>query len=119
LDRSEDVVSFPSNFLDELDRCVEKTSNAHAAAVWGAAAKGVMFSHHLSRREKPLDFAIDINPAKQGKFLGRSALPVLSPKDGIARLKAGDDVFVMNSNSIHEISNLGGNHLNYISVDRK
>ena len=65
----------------------------------------------------PLDFAIDINPAKQGKFLGGSSLLVLSPDAGLARLSTGDSVFVMNSNYINEIADLGGNSLNYVPVD--
>ncbi len=114
-----DAVHFPTDFLRELDNHLEMPSRASSKVVWGAAAKGVMFSHHMVKRGLPLDFAIDINPAKQGKFLGGSALPVLSPELGLARLSAGDDVYVMNSNYIDEISELGGNHLNYISVDRR
>ena len=112
-----DAVAFPPDFQHELDRCVEMASRARNKVVWGAAAKGVMFSHHLASRNMPLDFAIDINPAKQGKFLGGSSLLVLSPDAGLARLSTGDSVFVMNSNYINEIADLGGNSLNYVPVD--
>jgi SAM-dependent methyltransferase len=116
---SVDTVNFPGDFLRELDSCLEMSSRASNRIVWGAGAKGVMFSHHLVSRGSPLDFVIDINPSKQGKFLGGSALPVLSPILGLPKLSTGDDVFVMNSNYFIEISSLGGNHLNYISVDRR
>jgi SAM-dependent methyltransferase len=109
---------FPGDFFRELDKCVESNSNAQKRIVWGAAAKGVMFSHHILGRGIPLSFAIDINPAKQGKYLAGSGLPVLSPEAGLAQLSAGDDVFVMNSNYIDEIATLGGTHLNYILADR-
>jgi SAM-dependent methyltransferase len=112
-------VVFPNDFLSEIDDLAGANSNAITRAIWGAAAKGVMFSHHLLARGLQLDFAIDINPAKQGKFLAGSALPVLSPEIGLSRLTAGDDVFVMNSNYLNEISSLGGAKLNYIPVDRK
>lgn len=114
-----DAVTFPQDFQHELNKCVEVVSRARNKVVWGAAAKGVMFSHHLASRHMPLDFAIDINPAKQGKFLGGSSLPVLSPDIGLARLSAGDSVFVMNSNYINEISDLGGSGLNYVPVDNR
>jgi SAM-dependent methyltransferase len=117
--RTIDAVHFPADFLRELDHCLEMSSGASSKVVWGAAAKGVMFSHHMAKRGLPLDFAIDINPSKQEKFLGGSALPVLAPKTGLARLSPGDDVYVMNSNYMDEISELGGNHLNYIPVDRR
>ena len=114
-----DAVHFPQNFLSELEGCLKTPLKTINRIVWGAAAKGVMFSHHMATRGAPLDFAIDINTAKQGKFLGGSALPVLSPADGLTKLSTGGDVFVMNSNYMEEMSSLGGNRLNYISVDRR
>jgi SAM-dependent methyltransferase len=112
----DDFATFPENFFGALNRCVELSSNARKRVVWGAAAKGVMFAHHL-KRDLNLNFAIDINPAKQGKFLAGSALPILSPEAGLAQLSAGDDVFVMNSNYLTEISGLGGSGLNYILAE--
>jgi len=112
-------VAFPKDFLNELDELAGAASGATTRVVWGAAAKGVIFSHHLMVRGLHLDFAIDINPAKQGKFLAGSALPVLSPEAGLLNLVAGDDVFVMNSNYLSEISLQGGNKLHYIAADRK
>lgn len=114
-----ETVWFPTDFLAELDSLAVKRSTAISRAVWGAAAKGVMFTHHLESRGIRLDFAIDINPAKQGKFLAGSALPVLSPADGLARLADGDDVFVMNSNYIDEIVAAGGDKLNYQLADSR
>lgn len=111
-----EAVAFPDDFLRELHRHGAASPAAHRA-IWGAAAKGVMFSHHLAAQGVALDFAIDINPAKQGKFLAGTGLPVLSPAQGLARLQDGDDVFVMNSNYIAEIRALGGDRLNYIPVD--
>lgn len=114
-----EAVNFPGDFLRELEKPLEKPSKSAKRIIWGAAAKGVMFSYHMTSRGLPLDFSIDINPAKQGRFLGGSALPILSPASGLARLSAGDDIFVMNSNYIDEISSLGGNNFNYILVDQK
>jgi len=119
LNNSPDLVNFPSNFMNAVESSLNLTYKSKRKIVWGAAAKGVMFSHHLMSHGFSLDFAIDINPSKQGKFMGGSALPVLSPASGLARLSAGDDVFVMNSNYIDEISALGGDHLTYILVDRQ
>lgn len=114
---SVDPVHFPSDFLCALGSYRDVPTRTTERVVWGAAAKGVMFSHHMAAQGSPLNFAIDINPAKQGKFLGGSALPVFSPTLGLAKLSAGSNVYVMNSNYIEEIRRLGGDHLNYISVD--
>jgi hypothetical protein len=66
----------------------------------------------------PSTSSIDINPAKQGKFLAGSGLAVLSPQEGLSRMQPGADVFVMNSNYLEEIRALGGPHFRYIPVDR-
>jgi SAM-dependent methyltransferase len=112
-----DYVCFPPGFLDNIQRAAEATTEARARVIWGCGAKGVMFAHHLSQRGLNLDFAIDINPAKHGKFLASSGIPVLSPERGLARAQAGTDIYVMNSNYLSEIQSLGGRAFNYIPLD--
>jgi hypothetical protein len=87
-------------------------------AIWGGASKGVIFALYMQRMGVTIDLVIDINPAKQGKFLAGSGLKVASPKEGMKVLQAGDDIFVMNSNYLQEIAALTGNQFNYIQVDR-
>ncbi|HVR80723.1 MAG TPA: class I SAM-dependent methyltransferase [Luteimonas sp.] len=111
-------VSIPDDLFDGIDAAALQASAGARRIVWGGAAKGVMFAHHAQRRGVTLDFAIDINPAKQSMYLAGTGLQVLSPTLGLERLGAGDDVFVMNSNYLPEIANLGGDHLNYITVDQ-
>lgn len=111
-------VSIPPDFFASIDRCAQ-TAHTHAnSAVWGAAAKGVMFTHHMQARSVTPIFAIDINPAKQGRFLAGSALPVLSPSEALAQLGNAPDIFVMNSNYLTEIREMGGPGPNYIAVDQ-
>jgi len=110
-------VTVPEDFFASIERCRGERARSAQRVVWGGAAKGVMFSHHMLARGLALDFVIDINPAKQGKFLAASGLPVLSPEEGLARLAPGADVFVMNSNYLAEIQSMAGPELNYIPVD--
>ncbi len=112
-------VSIPGDLFDLIDGALLPTHNAFRKVVWGAAAKGMMFAHHAEQRGISLDFAIDINPAKQRMHLAGTGLEVLSPMDGLQRLGAGDIVFVMNSNYHGEIVAAGGDHLNYITVDQR
>lgn len=113
-----DPVSIPGDFFGNIEHCLNQGARAPQRIVWGAAAKGVMFSHHASRHGLPLDFAIDINPSKQGKFLAGSGLPVLAP-DGIPdKLARGAAIFVMNSNYLDEIRSMAGSDFHYIPVDR-
>jgi hypothetical protein len=108
----------PPDFFGGVERCLRGADAGAQRVVWGAAAKGVMFSHHLLARGGKLDFAIDINPAKQGKFLAGSGLPVLPPDEGIARLRPGAQLLVMNSNYLEEIRSSAGPQFSYIAVDR-
>ena len=108
----------PTDFFAGIDNCLSSSTNRKQRVVWGGAAKGVMFSTHVMARGLSLDFAIDINPAKQGKFLAASGLKVLSPEEGLAQLLTGADIFVMNSNYLTEIQAFAGQNYHYISADR-
>lgn len=110
-------VSLPEGFFAGIDRCLALAGGRGRKVVWGAAAKGVMFAHHVVARGLALDFAIDINPAKQSGHLAGTGLEVLSPESGLARLSAGDQVFVMNSNYLGEIVRAGGDALHYLALD--
>ncbi|HET56875.1 MAG TPA: methyltransferase domain-containing protein [Deltaproteobacteria bacterium] len=113
-------IVFPGDFAAGIDRTAElmKTGSPKNFIVWGASSKGVIFSFLLLRKWKVTpDVVIDINPAKQGQYLPATALPVLSPADGLAQANPGDAVFVMNSNYFEEIRSLAGNKLTYYKVD--
>lgn len=111
----------PDDFLESLDRAIAaiKSHTGRKHVLWGASSKGVIFAHQLFQRAgvKP-DFAIDINPVKQGKYLPVTGLAVLSPADALLRLKTGDAIFVMNSNYFAEIQSSAGNHFKYYRVDQ-
>ena len=111
-----DTFAFPADFLSDLSRLVA-IANGKRNAIWGAASKGVIFALYMQRMALNIDLVIDINPAKQGKYMGGSGLRVSSPNDGMRALQAGDDVFVMNSNYLQEIVALTNNQFNYIQVD--
>lgn len=113
-------VVFSGDFSEGIDRAAElmKTGRKKNFIIWGAASKGVIFSFLLLRKWKLTpDVVIDINPAKQGKYLPATALPVLAPADGLARVKSGDAVFIMNSCYFEEIKSLAGETLTYYKVD--
>lgn len=114
------ALDFPADFAQALD-ALAADALAHPErrrAVWGAAAKGVMFSHHLGRRGVGFEIAIDINPGKQGRFLATTGLAVAPPEAGLAMLPAGSEIYVMNSNYLAEIAAMGGRQFRYIPVDR-
>ena len=114
-----DKVEFPADFLS--------TVAAHASGlnqtpvgqrvVWGAASKGVIFSLFMERAGAPIDTIIDINPAKQGKFIPLTALEVRSPAGAVKSLATGARIYVMNGNYLQEIQSLTNFKFQYTCVD--
>jgi len=78
---------------------------------------GVIFALLMERDWAKVDMVIDINPAKQGKFLAATGFQVWSPEDAIPKLAMGADVFVMNSNYLNEIRERTANKFNYLLVE--
>ncbi len=115
------AVVMPSDFLAGVERAlaVIRNSGGRRNAIWGGASKGVVFSLYLQRVGIALDEVIDINPAKQGRYLACTGLRVSAPAEAVGRLTPGDNVFVMNSNYLDEIAALSGGRLNYLTVDHE
>ena len=111
-----DKFLFPSNFSSGIARLAVLTKGKRNV-VWGGASKGVIFTLYMQRAGVKIDLIIDINPAKQNKFIAASGLKICSPEDGLRNLQQGDDIFVMNSNYLKEIIELTNNQFNYIKVD--
>ena len=49
-------------------------------AAYGAAAKGSMLTNVLGLGRETIDFVVDKNPRKQGRFMPGSHLPIVSPE---------------------------------------
>jgi len=109
LDENEDA--YMSQLFDTLiarEKAIyNQLENYENIVIWGAGAKGVTFCSKapILCRSK-IDFAIDINPAKQGMFMPISAIPVLSPDEGVAKLSSATLVVIMNLNYLDEILEL-------------
>jgi hypothetical protein len=117
-----DQVDFPAEFLGPVNEYVKRVKEQSAdhglpAAIWGGASKGVIFALFMQRAGAKIDLVIDINPAKQGKYLAATGLRVQSPEEAIGRLTAGADLFVMNSNYLKEIQDRTEHQFNYLLVE--
>jgi len=118
--RPEDAFTLPADFMANISasrsRLLQQGTQA-SSAVWGGASKGVIFSLFMERAGARVDSVIDINPAKQGRYLAATGLRVESPEEGLSRLQAGSDLYVMNSNYLSEIQAMAGNRFNYLLVE--
>lgn len=116
-DRS-DAVNFPSDFLNGFNLKKRPGQNTTPVSVWGGASKGVIFSLLRRRAGLPVDTVVDVNPAKQGKFLPATGLKVLSPEIALADLPSNSVIYVMNSNYLQEIIEMSHNKFHYIGIDQ-
>lgn len=91
-----DRVNFPFDFANYV--VGDSHSKHDITAIWGGASKGVIFALLRARAGYPCNMVIDINPAKQGKWLPATGLQVKSPAQGMAKLQSGSTIYVMNSN---------------------
>jgi SAM-dependent methyltransferase len=113
-----DFLGTVARYADRLKTSVGASTGTPAAAVWGGASKGVIFSLFMRRAGAPVETVIDINPAKQGKYLAATGLRVQSPDDALAQLPPGSTIYIMNANYFAEIAARGGDQYNYVLVER-
>lgn len=108
---------FPSDFTSGIN--ANSPDNTGSIVVWGGASKGVIFSLLKARAGFTVQAVIDINPAKQGKFLPVSGFQVQPPESVLPMLELGHPIFVMNSNYLDEIRTMTGNKFTYITIDHE
>ena len=101
-----DAVAFPADLTSRLS--AEAGAEQGRVVVWGGASKGVIFALLRERAGHPVDRVIDINPAKQGRYLSATGLRVLSPAEGLADLAPGSRIYVMNPNYLEEVRAMAG-----------
>lgn len=88
-------------FTDELSRLKTFVKQQEHCLIWGAGAKGAAFALLTDPHRESIKAVIDINPRKQGRFLGKTGHPVLGPED-LDRFR-GYAIIIMNENYRNEI----------------
>jgi SAM-dependent methyltransferase len=81
------------------DSLLAELSARGAVYVWGAGAKGVTFCNLADPDCSRLAGVIDVNPAKQGKFLPGTGHPIVSPAHAVGAVA----VLVLNPNYVAEV----------------
>ncbi len=110
----EHALVFPTNFSERISI---DDSQGHPAAVWGGASKGLIFTLLKERTGQSVQAVIDINPAKQGKYLAATGVQVCSPEKALLELPPGSVIYVVNSNYLDEIKAMSNNAYQYVEVD--
>jgi hypothetical protein len=108
----EDKVVFPQDMTAALD----PAELGQDDVVWGGASKGVIYALLRARAGHPVRAVIDINPAKQGKYLAGTGLRVNAPEDILPNLPPEARIMIMNPNYSEEIRTMSGNTHTYVEV---
>ena len=90
-----------SAFYKKLEGYKDILMNAGSFAVWGAGAKGSTFLNLLDGDRKAIQYVIDINPAKQNKFIAGTGHPIYHPD--ILLKQPVQNILIMNENYETEI----------------
>lgn len=109
--------SLPADFLASITSL--GVADTHPKVIWGGASKGVIFALLMERNGSPVHTLIDINPAKQGKFIAATGLQVQAPEQVLPTLPRKSPIYVMNSNYMDEIMHMTHNAYTYIGVDHE
>lgn len=99
-----DVMFFQPNissFYKKLDTYKEILNKDGSFAVWGAGAKGSTFLNLLDSNGEAIQYVIDINPAKQNKYIAGTGHPIYSPD--ILERQPVQNILIMNENYTEEI----------------
>ncbi|MFQ3684346.1 class I SAM-dependent methyltransferase [Roseiflexus sp.] len=99
-----DVTAFGDNYHAKVmhwrTRLADLSQQGKRTVVWGAGSKGVTFLN-VFRDQNSIDYVIDINPRKQGKYVAGSGQKVVDPS--FLRSYRPDVVLVMNVLYVEEI----------------
>jgi hypothetical protein len=83
LDRLEAYAAFKANAAETRRQLLEFVSTARRAgkhiAAYGAAAKGVILLNYCGLRAEVVEYVVDRNPYKQGRFMPGSHVPICAP----------------------------------------
>jgi SAM-dependent methyltransferase len=77
------IQSFLARLKERMEACEETIdffNKAGGCAIWGAAAKGTTLVNLIDPENRRIRFLIDLNPAKQGKFVPGTGHQIVSPK---------------------------------------
>lgn len=105
----------PPDFLESVQKQADRLRGRQpgSVAIWGGASKGVIFTLYMQRAGLVPLPVIDVNPAKQGKFLPSTGIRVESPESISNLLCPGAEIVVMNRNYLSEIRAATGNQFAY------
>jgi len=99
------IQSFLAGLQERIQACegkIDAFSRAGGCAIWGAAAKGTTLVNMLDPQNRRIRFLVDINPAKQGKYVPGTGHPIVPPEHLKERNGHVAGIINMNPNYLEE-----------------
>jgi SAM-dependent methyltransferase len=87
--------------VEQWRATVDRLHERGSVGVWGAGAKGVTFCNLTDPEGRALAAVVDVNPAKQGKFLAGTGHRIVTPEQAAREFES---VLVLNPNYLEEIA---------------
>jgi 2-polyprenyl-3-methyl-5-hydroxy-6-metoxy-1,4-benzoquinol methylase len=107
---AQDIARFAHNYAEkvheERGRLAEWQRTGQKVVIWGAGSKGITFLNTLGSAGR-VEYAVDINPRKEGMFITGTGQPIRSPS--FLQKDVPDVVLVMNPVYLAEIEQTLGN----------
>jgi hypothetical protein len=110
-----DAPAFPADLMPRMEAQIR--ASRPPVILWGGASKGVIYALLHERFGRPVDRVIDINPAKQGRYLPATGCRVQSPDEALASVPRGASIIVMNPNYLDEVRTMTANTFDCRTVD--
>jgi hypothetical protein len=88
--------------MEECEEKIEAFSRQGGCAIWGAAGKGTTLVNTIDPQNRRVRFLIDINPAKQGKYVPGTGHAIVSPEHLKERNGQVAGIVNMNPNYLEE-----------------
>jgi len=102
-------------FQDRLKYYQDFLKKHDGLAIWGAGAKGSTFLNLLDKGKNYIKYVVDINPAKQDKYVAGTGHPIFSP--AILDSIPVQNILVMNENYLDEIEQtIGARKINIFNL---
>jgi hypothetical protein len=104
---TQDAIAFADSYQEKVNTWKntlgEIASKQQKVVIWGSGSKGVTFLNVLDP-DRVIQYAVDINPRKQGKFVGGTGQEIVAPE--FLTTYQPDVVIIMNANYKDEIGQM-------------
>lgn len=88
-------------FCQKIQEYQKLLNGMNSVALWGGATKGLLFLNQCDQLKEKVEYVIDLNPAKQNRFMARTGHKIYSPN--VLKKNPVKNILVANENYLEEV----------------